>query len=652
AVRAAHLRQDLNAGVRYAVVRLAELLHPETPFALSGCAYCDPLAATAAFESAAGDCLGHLSVRYGTVLAASQLLSDALAQETNLHTWYAGDVTRLRLFLGQLRRVPAAKMQGGRQVTVPYQERTTWVRQKLEALTAGSLARFRAATEDPVTGYRRRLLDAIEARLAAAPASERAWAELDHDLCYAAALVLADGRHGPELARAVARALLAVGRPGAAAAAVRAELDAAARRYQVVIVLTGAGSLVVAAGGTAVQVVDRDRPAWGGRRPAAADRALAAFLAERAPARASTPLLVGVEAWDPEHARSCARLVAEAVRDELVADHPARRFSIQAEALVLEVGSGRTSRAGSGEPALRAARLAGAGRAPGLAALLRANALARDETSPALRILHTWVALESLGRDGTAAGDAASAPRAFSAGLDAYLPPDLAAAAALAGLGAELQTTWSEVRELARRSPARAGWRQVEAWLGGGRGRSPSLARLVRLLAALDAAAPAPPVLERAAPPAVAAGFLLGAAGEVGPFAVRRLGTLGRRLARGSRLAKAAEAIQVRCLIAIARLKLARHLAVHQGLTPGRSSASLALGGVHVLDATLQVVRRWMRPGCPPADALAEARRWHDANLASWRAAGDLELDPEHLVAALTAAAGAWTQEAAPGGPP
>ena len=68
--RTAHARSDLSPALRYAVVRLAELLDPDTPFALSGCAYCDPLAATGAFESVARDFLAHPGVRFGTVLAA------------------------------------------------------------------------------------------------------------------------------------------------------------------------------------------------------------------------------------------------------------------------------------------------------------------------------------------------------------------------------------------------------------------------------------------------------------------------------------------------------------------------------------------------------------------------------------------------------
>src|SRR5258708_40267251 len=115
-VRAAHARRDLNAGLRYAVVRLAELLDPDTPFALSACAYCDPLAATGAFESAARDHLANPGVRFGTVLAASQLLSDALAQEGKLRAWDPGDLSRLRHFLGQLRGVPAVQTVGERHV--------------------------------------------------------------------------------------------------------------------------------------------------------------------------------------------------------------------------------------------------------------------------------------------------------------------------------------------------------------------------------------------------------------------------------------------------------------------------------------------------------------------------------------------------------
>src|SRR5207302_463213 len=135
-------------------------------------------------------------------LAASQLLSDALEQEGNLRAWYAGDLTRLLLFAAQLRKVPAVKTLGERRVTVPYHERTTWVRQKLGALVGGSLARFHQAIEAPGTGYRDRLLDQLTARLCSGPEDERGWAELEHDLCYAAALLLAEGRDGRLLAAA------------------------------------------------------------------------------------------------------------------------------------------------------------------------------------------------------------------------------------------------------------------------------------------------------------------------------------------------------------------------------------------------------------------------------------------------------------------
>ena len=73
AVRAVHARGDLNAAVRYSAVRLAELLDPATPFALSGAAYCDPLAATRAFESAARD--------YGVVVDPRALIVDATATD-------------------------------------------------------------------------------------------------------------------------------------------------------------------------------------------------------------------------------------------------------------------------------------------------------------------------------------------------------------------------------------------------------------------------------------------------------------------------------------------------------------------------------------------------------------------------------------------
>jgi hypothetical protein len=164
-------------------------------------------------------------------------------------------------------------------------------------------------------------------------------------------------------------------------------------------------------------------------------------------------------------------------------------------------------------------------------------------------------------------------------------------------------------------------------------GRLPGLARFVELLRALNRPAPvAPPRLEAAACPEVAAAFVLGLADDLGPFVSRRLGVLGRQLDKGSRLAKAAEAIQVRTVIATARLKLARHLAVHRGLDAEQASPPLALSGVHMLDSAFEVLQRWLEPGSSAWQAMADARRWHDGNLAAWRSVSELVLDGDRLL--------------------
>jgi hypothetical protein len=637
AVRAAHARPDLNAGIRYSVVRLAELLDPDVPFALSACAYCDPLAAVRAFESAARDHLASPGVRHGTVLAASQLLSDALEQEVNLRRWYPGDLTRLLLFLAQLRRVPAVRTVGERQLKVPYHERTTWVRQKLSALVEGSLARFRAALEDPERGYRARLLGDLSARLGRPPISEREWAELEHDLCYAAALLLDEGRDGRELARAIGAAVAGAGDSASAVLGLRAAATAPPSSYEVAMALAGIRSVArPSAAAFGVEALDEARPSWLAGAPAPARRALAAFVAERALAGERAPLTAQVEAWDPEHARVRALGMAEAVCDHLVVEHPEGRFSIAPETLVLDVATGAVRRVGRRRPPLREGRPVPSAGAEELRPFLRANALARGETSPVLCILHTWVALEYLAREGGGANGAEPARggrTGFSPALEGYLPPHLASVAALAGLRAQLVAGWQAARALALRSGGRAEWLQVEMWLGVTGGRPRSLGGLVRLLRALgEPAAAAPDRLARGEPPALAAALLLRAADGAGPFVRRRLETLGRQLDRGSRLAKAAEAVQVRALIAIARLKLARHLAVHQGFNAAQASQPLALCALQLLGGAFDVLRRWLPPGGRARDALVEARRWHEANLARWREACELELDADHLL--------------------
>ena len=602
AVRATHARRDLHTGLRYAVVRLAELLDPDTPFALSGCAYCDPPAAAGAFESAAGDFLANPGVRFGTVLAASQLLCDALEQEGNLRAWYPGDVTRLLLFAGKLRQVPSVKTLGERQVKVPYHERTTWVRQRLTALVEGSLTRFRAAIEAPETGYRDRLLDQLARRLRSAPADEREWAELEHDLCYVAALLLGEGRDGRELARAVAARVAAAPDAGSAACAVREVAAAPASSYQVALVLQGAGSLEPeSASALGVGVMGSVPPRWA-----------AAWAETHAAGGDATPLLVAVQAWDPEQARRCALLTAQALQDHLVAEHPGARLSLASEALVLDVDARSARRAGAAPRPLRRGRVTRSDGAAELAPFLRANALARSEVSPALRVLHTWIALECLSRDGGGA-DHGERP-ALSLKLEAYLPPHLASVAAIAGLRATLVASWDAARALALRSDRREDWLRLERRLGVAGGRPRSLARLVAAL--------------RDASESDLAELLECA----GPFPARRLADLGRRFGRGSRLAKVAEAIQVRTLIAVARLKLARHLAVHRGFDAAHATVPLAQSAVLVLDSAFEVLRLWMRPGCRPADALAEARRWHERNLVAWRGATELELDADHLL--------------------
>jgi hypothetical protein len=619
AVRAAHGRRDLSQALRYAVVRLAELLDPDTPFALSGCAYCDPLAAAGSFESAARDYLAHPGVRFGTVLAASQLLSDALEQEGNLRAWYPGDLTRLLLFVAQLRKVPAVKTLGERQVKVPYHERTTWVRQKLGGLVDGSLARFRASIQQPGTGYRDRLLDQLARRLCADPVDERGWAELEHDLCYTAALLLGEGRDGRELAATVAAAVARGSDTAAAVDALREVVAASPSAYQVALVLAGAGSLEPeSASALGVGVLDADLPRWA---PAvvcpspAAERALAAFVGTRTAAGDATPLLVAVQAWDPEQARLRALLAAQALHDHLVAEHPDGRFALGAEALVLDVAARSARRAGASPRPVRRGRVPRYDSAAELLPFLRANALARGEASPALRVLHSWIALECLARDG--AGVEAGDRPALSLKLESYLPPHLASVAAIAGLRALLLASWDEARALAVRSTRREDWLALERRLGVAAGRPRSLSSWAALLRALAEGTE---------------GELSELLADLGPFPARRLADLGRRFGRGSRLAKAAEAIQVRTLIAIARLKLTRHLAVHRGFDAAHATPALAQAAVQVLDSAFEVLRRWMRPGGSPADALAEARRWHDGNLAAWREAGDLDVDADHLL--------------------
>ena len=71
---------------------------------------------------------------------------------------------------------------------------------------------------------------------------------------------------------------------------------------------------------------------------------------------------------------------------------------------------------------------------------------------------------------------------------------------------------------------------------------------------------------------------------------------------------------------------------MHQGFNAAQASEPLAHSAVLVLSDAFDVLQRWMRPGSRAWDALCEARRWHESNLAAWRAAAELDVDANHLL--------------------
>src|SRR5262249_57737879 len=139
-------------------------------------------------------------------------------------------------------------------------------------------------------------------------------------------------------------------------------------------------------------------------------------------------------------------------------EHPEAQLALASEALVLDVAARTARRAGAAPRPLRRGRVARYESSAELVPFLRANALARGEVSPALRVLHTWIALECLSRDGGGHGHGQGERPAMSLKLEGYLPPHLASVTALASLRALLVASWDGARALALRSPRRADW--------------------------------------------------------------------------------------------------------------------------------------------------------------------------------------------------
>ena len=244
---------------------------------------------------------------------------------------------------------------------------------------------------------------------------------------------------------------------------------------------------------------------------------------------------------------------------------------------------------------------------PRLDQSLRYAALARAERASVVKVLHSWIALETLSRG----QGAPLRPYPF---LMRHLSSMLAAHAVRQGLAA----TWHIASRAGRHGWKRGRWRQIEAWLGvvGTHRRLGDLNRWLDLMRyEVPAGTVAPTYLRRDAPIAEAAAMFDDVVSTTfPPFAQQAIERWRWRLASGSRLSNWCDEIEQRSKSALGRMYSIRNSTVHTALTQARASGQLAHAADNIVDTVYEVLPRWLR-----------------ANEAVWRALARLERRSNHV---------------------
>jgi hypothetical protein len=612
-VLTAAANQKLTPETRYLLFRWAELLDPMTHLIQSADLLLDPVTCLVELDAVAKEYLVDGASRFGDILGINLSTREVLRNERNLPKWFGTEYAALEGAL--LAAIPTK--------TWPVQRKRQSVETAVRSLVPNQLAQILQAVTNPTTGYKARLLEQILDVMKNSLQTDLEWTRFDSDLAYLAALVLAEGRDGRQLAYATARRL---GQAGSLTAAVDAFADVIGevpRTFLVAITLRGATSVQNAASFGCAPV--SQPPQWpsGGQ---ASNLKLQAFIAEHTDQRGSCPFILTVNAWDIADARVRALSTAEKLVDQIVAEHRLGLFDVDDDVIVFDPTTSRSLTVRPDIPAVRLARTLAVQAVPELERALRFHTLARVERSPLIKCLHSWIAMEHLALNAQVPNPATKQLEPQSAGT--FAPTHIQSLVFLSACRNQFTMIWHLLQSLGRAN-ANPAWAELEQWLG----VQPATKlvapqRWFDLIAAVPRAQAAPKNLNVNAPTLQAAGFLVQTADQLGPLASRRLTELTGRLQSGARLLQWCVRIEMLARNAIFRMRRLRNRTVHRALVDHAAAQQLSRIGLAILDATFEVLPSWIQSGAELWVSLRDARAWRYSLVAKWsRTTGSIRLD-------------------------
>ena len=566
--------ESIGEPLRYAAQRLSELLDPRAHYAASASFTLDPLTAVrevvrlAAAHTATGGHSPSMSVMTETV----HDVRNVLQEEGNLSSWYPQARSDALSGLSLCTDFSAAK-----RARIAKRE---WLRQKLPTAARGPLVTLRNILEDPTSGYRARLLRHVFEKCDSGLPIAPDWRAFDADLRNLTALLLAEGRDGLRIAKSVTDTLGNAGSTASAIHDLKAALATPADRHIVAFCLPGVTE-------------PRNIAAFGCWEPGRPKRWQTQTPRPRADGKLqywargkSCVLLTEVEAFDFEHAHTVAFEAAERLSDQYGAEHRAYTFSVSPEMVLLRVRDNRTWTAKDQRRTTKSPRALLRGPNTDFEQSFRYAALARSERAPVVRVLHSWIALESLVSD-------PSAPGSPYWTLRTRLVPSLA----LHGVRQGIAGSWHSASRAGRWGSSPQRWDELERWLGV-RGTSrnlPDLNAWVDLLRG-SGGQQIPQILAPGAPTSDAVALFNELIEDFPPFPKRTIEYWRWMLKRSPRLANWCASMEIRAAATVTRMYVIRNFTVHTALTQTEGASQLAHAAHNVVDTVYEVLPPWLRP--------------------------------------------------------
>ena len=575
--------------------RLPELLDPHAHFGRSASFKIDPI--TALRE------VVRLSSAYATTGGrnpSTEVLTDAirntrdlLVAETRLTQWFPEERAAAIQALAHCTDFALAKTK--------KQTARNWLKAEVPKAVRGPILTLRNTLEDSENGYRPRLLAHVESQAREGLKMAPDWRAFDVDLQNFAACLLADGRSGLALGKAIARKIARATDTATALKSLHDTWTAAKQSYVVAFCLPGVRQpkSLTAFGCRKMDASKCWESAQGGK----ANKALKEFAKNR-----DQIIFTDVQAFDFEQAQTIAFDAAERLADQYGARHRTYVIDVSPEMLLLRVSDGQTRRAEDRPRRNPTPRALLPAPNEALEQSFRYAALSRSERSPIVQILHSWIALEALASEPTTP----QRPYRF---LQSRLAPVLSLQAVRHGIAA----SWQIASRAGRRGEDSARWEEIERWLGINT-RHRTLHDLNDWVALLRgrASRKVPKTLPADAPAQDAAAVFNQILADFPPFPRKTVEYWRWLLSRGPRLVNWCAVMELQAQTTINRMYVVRNFSVHKALTKSDGAGQLSHAGHNMVDAVYEVLPAWLQPRQATWRSFDRLRRRAHHVLRSW----------------------------------